>query len=182
MDASRANGVIVFTLQRFKFPDPDHIPPESIQNGKVVAPVQHMVGLLDPKTLAPAGTTNTLVVAPVPIAGSMNDQNVFALPVLSPDGKNVVVSVGIYQAGEMVAKGLLGMPAVPGGGNNTVPIHPGAVTGLSFSGDGKQIAYTQREPDGTQSVHVMDTDGKNDKALTAGNGSFTQARFSPQVK
>src|SRR5262249_55987375 len=45
MDVNRLNGTITFTLQGFKFPDPNNIPKENMNNGKAVPPFRHMVGL-----------------------------------------------------------------------------------------------------------------------------------------
>jgi hypothetical protein len=183
MDVNAKTGCIVFTLQAFKITERDikNIPPEYIKNGQVAPPYRHMIGLLDPKALTPLGQTGTMAEQPQIIVQTPNDQNVFGSPMFSPDGSGIVVTYGVYSGGEMAMKGLVAMPASAGGGNSPSFIHKGPVTGMSFSGDGKHIAYSQREKDGTDSIHVMGNDGSGDQQLLVGKGSFTQPRFSPQT-
>ena len=183
-DYNRKTGCIVFTVEHVRVPsdDPTQVPADFIKNGKVVLPFRHAIGILDPKNLGPGTVKNgPEYCPPAYIVQTPNDQNVFGMPTLSPDGGSVVVYYGVYANGELQTKGLVAMPAVVGGGNSPAFIHKGAVTGLSFSGDGKQIVYSQREANGSDSIHVMDNDGSNDKQLLVGKGNFTQPRFSPQV-
>jgi hypothetical protein len=178
MDVSPTRGVIVFTLQGFKFPDPTRIPPESIQNGKVVTPFRHAIVLLEPAQIITADDKGTKIVQPTYMLQLPTDANAFASPVFSPDGNAIAVEVGTFKRNEFQMTGLLGMPAVANGGANPLGIHRGPVTSVSFSGNGEQIAYAQREADGTSSIHVMDLDGKNDRKLL--EGDYSQPAYSPQ--
>jgi len=185
MAVDRNNGVIVFTLQGFRFPDPNHVPPEFVKNGKVVPPFRHEIGLLDPKSLQMIQQQDpnqppVSIVQPQVIVQTPTDANVFGAPVLSPDGSKVLVGLGVYKNNEMDMKGLVVMPAVAGGGGSPAFIHKGPVTSMSFSGDGNKIVYSQKEADGSESIHVMNSDGSGDQQIAAGKGSFTQPVFSPQ--
>ena len=187
MDVDRKTGIIVFTLEGFRFPDKDHIPPEFIKNGKVVPPFRHEIGLLDPRSMqqVPQSDPSQPPVSyaqPQAVVQTPNDQNVFGSPKLSPDGSKVLVTYGVYKNGEMDMKGLIVMPAVAGGGGNPSFIHKGPVTSMSWSGDGNQIVYSQHDNAGTDTVHVMNSDGSGDQQIAAGKGSFTQAVFSPKRK
>jgi hypothetical protein len=181
IDYNRHNGSIVFAMKGFRFPDPDHIPPEYVKGGKVVPPVEHVVGMLDASKINPDAQIGTLPVPPITIVASQNNKNVFGDPVISPDGNSLVVSVGIYNGdGLMDMKGLLVMPMREGGGAAASQLHKGVAEQLSYSGDGKTIAYVERRTDGSNVIHTMGSDGSNDKAITEGKGSFGQPKFSPQ--
>ncbi|MEA2552390.1 MAG: hypothetical protein QOJ65_566 [Fimbriimonadaceae bacterium] len=173
MDVSPKTGQLVFTVQGFRFPDPDQVPPEFVKNGKVVPPFRHFIGMIEPNEPQKL----------VPIAQIPNDQNVFADPVISPDGSKAIMAVGVYGGvNNLHRTGLLSMTLRGGGAGAPAGIHKGPVYNYSFSGDGQQIAYVERGAGDMQIIHVMDADGSHDKALTTGKGSFGEARFSPQTK
>jgi hypothetical protein len=173
MDVSPKTGQLVFTVQGFRFPDPDQVPPEFVKNGKVIPPFRHFIGMMDPKEPQKL----------IPIMQTPNDLNVFADPVISPDSSKVIIAVGVYSGTNNLKRtGLLSMPTREAGGQSTSGIHKGAAYSYSFSGDGQQIAYVERGAGDAQIIHVMDADGSHDKALTTGKGSFGEARFSPQTK
>ena len=185
MDVNRKTGCIVFTLQFAKWPssDPAQVPPEFIKNGKVVLPFHHMIGILDPKNLTPMQTSQgpgPTTVQPIPVIQLPSDANAFGSPVFSPDGSSIVVSVGTYSDSELHMTGLLVMPAVAGGGQSPSALHKGAVDSVSYSGDGKSIAYCVHNGS-TSQIHVMTNEGSDDHVIAQGKGSFSEATFSPQV-
>jgi len=178
---SRTSKQVAYTLQGFRFPDPNSIPPQFIQNGKVIAPIRHMVGLLDPKSPNTQRTPGSLPFNPLTVVASKNDKNVFGDPVFAPDGNSVILTVGVYNGdGLMDVKGLIGMPAREGGGSSPALIHKGPAAQVTFSADSKTVGYVERRADGLNVIHTMNIDGSDDKAITEGKGSFGQPKFSPQ--
>jgi len=171
MDYCPRTGNVVYAVQGFRFADPQHVPPEYVKNGQVVMPFRHVVAMLDPHDPS----------QPVLIMASKNDANVFANPVFSPDGSGIVVAVGRYKGlGDMEMTGLLGVRAQPGGGSAPAPIHRGSASDITFTSDGKKIAYVARDLKGNGVIHVMNNDGSDDEAITDAAANFGSPRFSPQ--
>ena len=170
LDYNRQTGNVVYTVQDFRFADPNNVPPQYVKNGKVITPFRHLLAMLSPSNPA----------QPIIIAASQSDQNAFAEPVFSPDGSTVVVSLGTYGIdGDLQRTGLLSMPARDGGGAAPIGVHKGAVYDVSFSSDGKTLAYVDRDVKGNGTIHLMNADGSDDKTFTQG-GNFGSPRFSPQ--
>lgn len=167
-----ANGKVIFTVLNYRFPDPNNIPPQFIQNGRVVVPFRHMAGLLDP---AVPGLVNMIA--------SQDNRTCFANPVISPDGSSALLLAGTYSGdGEVDGKVLISIPVREGAASSVARVHVGPVYSPSFSPDGTQIAYEVRGPNGAKSIHVMSSDGSNDRALTPSQDSFGAPAFSPQKK
>jgi hypothetical protein len=171
IDYCRRTGAVVYAVEGFRFPDPNNVPPEFVKNGKVVTPFRHLLAILDPHNPLQPGA----------IMASQNDRNVFAQPVFSPDGNSVLVSVGTYIGEANVNRtGILSVPARQGGGANPAGIHRGAAFDPTFSSDGHTIAYVVRDAAGVGTIHLMNSDGSDDKVLTEGKGNFGSPKFSPQ--
>ena len=170
LDYNRTTGNVVYTVQGFRFPDPNNVPPEFVKNGKVITPFRHLLAMLSPTNPG----------QPIVITASQNDKNAFGDPVFSPDGSSVVVSLGTYGGeGDLQRTGLLSIPAREGGGAAPTGVHRGAAYDVSFSSDGKTLAYIDRDPKGNGTIHLMNADGTDDKTLTQ-SGNFGSPRFSPQ--
>lgn len=172
MDVCRSNGKVVFTVLNYRFPDPNNVPPEFIKNGRVVVPVRHMAGLLDPSV---PGALVTMI-------GSQDNRTCFANPVISPDGTSALLLAGSYTGdGDIDGKVLISVPVREGAASSVTPVHRGPVFSPSFSPDGKLIVFELRGAGGAKSIHVMNSDGSNDRSLTEGKGNFGSPRFSPQA-
>jgi hypothetical protein len=171
IDYSRRTGMVVYAVQGFRFPDPSNVPPAFVKNGRVVTPFRHVLALLDPNNVG----------QPAVIMASQNDKNVFVEPVFSPDGSAVAVSVGTYTGEASVQRtGLLSVPARQGAGAAPTGVHRGAVYNVSFSSDGHTLAFVAKDATGKGTIHLMNSDGSNDRSLTEGKGNFGSPRFSPQ--
>jgi len=105
-----------------------------------------------------------------------------ASPVVAPDGNSVMFLAGKYLGdGNMDVQSLISCPLVQGGIKSGTPIVSGNVTDLSFSPDGKNIAYIKQEG-GHQAVFIASSDGSGAKNLTGSAGDFASPIFSPQYK
>ena len=170
MDYNRTTHSVVYAVEGFRFADPNNVPPQYIKNGKVITPFKHLLAMLSPSNPG----------QPIIIAASQSNENAFADPVFSPDGSTVVVSLGTYGSnGDLQRSGLVAFPAREGGGATPTGVHKGAVFDVSFSSDGKTLAYVERDPKGNGAIHLMNADGTNDRTLTQG-GNYGSPRFSPQ--
>lgn len=171
-DIDPKSGNVVFTVQNFKFIDPDHPPEQFIKNGKVVRPFNHAVGMIDPSN--PHFTLVTV---------SLNDQMTFGAPAVSPDGAAVLFTVGTYDGTtqSMQPKMLFSCPVKEGGSRSGSQIVSGDVYEPSWSPDGSKIAFVMRT-NGKRDIYTMSSDGSSQEDLTKGSGDFSFPRFSPQVK
>lgn len=170
IDYNRNTGAVVYSVQGFRFPDPEHVPAQFVKNGRVITPFRHELAMLDPNNPG----------QPIVIMVSQDDKHAFAEPRFSPDGSSIVVSEGPYASeADVQREELLRVPASENGGANGRILRPGAVFDPSFSSDGKTIAFVVRDAKGAGAIHLMNADGSGDSVLTP-NGNFGSPRFSPQ--
>lgn len=179
MDVNPRNGVLFFSVMNFQWPDPNGIPAQFIKNGVAEKPFLHYMLYFDPakgKMDAP------------PIIASQSDQSCFSQMAISPDGSTLICTIGPYKGnGDAETKAIVTMPAQSQAAGQAVKIYPSGkgfsdarITSLSWSADGKRIAFGTVGKDRHRALYVMDKDGGNLKQIAAGKGEFGLPKFSPQ--
>jgi WD40-like Beta Propeller Repeat len=169
---SRKDGVMVYNIQDFQWPDPRHIPEAFRKDGKISRPVSHMVGIVDPDSKGPSQ----------PIVASSEDNACFGSVAASPDGSRIAVVLGPFVNGAMDPKALYLFPLKSGAQGAGARLVAGAVFEPTWSPDGKQLAYVKRDADGKRSIYVINADGSGERSVTGGKGDFGYPVFSPQTK
>ena len=171
-DVNPKDGSVVFTVQNFQFPDPDHVPTEFIKNNKVTRPVNHAIGMFDPDNPG-------LVM----IGRRMDDKVAFGAPAISPDGASVLLTEGPYDptTQSMQSQQMISCPIKQQGLQMNSTVVRGEVYEPSWSPDGSKIVFVMRNH-GKRDIYTMSSDGSSQTDLTSGKGDFSFPRFSPQVK
>ncbi len=178
-DINKKTGKVVYACQNFKFPDPAMIPPEMKQNGRVMLPFRHVLGIFSP------GDGGMYEVSPTAqnfIAVTEDDKFCFAVPVLSPDGSQVVCQMGDYRgAGVVQVHNLVLMPVEVGGGQQSRTLVSDPVIDVSWHPNGQSILFSA-DANGERSIFSIKTDKTDLKNLTKGKGKFRGAVWSPATK
>lgn len=172
MDVDPKNGILVFTVLDFKFPDPENIPEGNIKDGKVIRPFKHGIFAYD--------TTKEGNEALVRIGISNDDKVAFGAPAVSPDGTQVVIPGGHYDGTSFTPQALGIMAVQPDGGSVGSRIAAGPIYEPAWSPDGRSLTYIKRDG-GHRSIFTIDKDGANEKKVSD-DGDYMTPKFSPQIK
>ena len=172
-DISPKDGNIVFAVEGFQWPDPDHIPEEFKKGNKITTPFKHVLGFIDP----------TVKTGLQPISVSRNDVIAYESPSVSPDGSKVLAIAGPYDPSSqsIASKVLVSAPVQVGGAQAMTKLIDGEVYEPSWSHDGKLIAFAMRS-NGHRDIYTMHDDGSSQVDITGGKGDFSNPRFNPQQK
>ncbi len=179
IDVDPKSGKLFYSSIAFQWPDPNNIPPQFVINGAAKKPFVHYVSIFDPVT----PDANNL-----PVIATQKDDACFSNIALSPDGATLACTVGAYKGGgEFVARAILAMPAQPSGVQQSATIFPTAnapknlqITNLSWSPDGRHVAFGVIDKAGDREICVVDKDGGGFKEVTKGKGKFGMPKYSPQ--
>ena len=169
---SPKDGVLVYDIQDFQWPDPRNIPEAFRKGGKITRPVAHMVGIVDPVAKGPSE----------PVVASSEDNACFGSVSASPDGTRIALVLGPFTNGSLDPKALFVFPLKSGAQAAGARMVVGAVYEPSWSPDGKQLTYVKRDADGKRSIYVINADGSGERSITGGKGDFGYPIFSPQTK
>jgi hypothetical protein len=171
-DVNPADGSVVYTVQEFRFPDPEHVPAQYRKNNKLTRPFAHMIGAVDPE-----GKKGTL------IGISLDDKHSFGCPTVSPDGSTLLVTEGKYDASSenLLSEELLTLPIRQNGLSLHSTLANGDVKDPAWSPDGKTIAYVVLK-NGHHDICTIGKDGSSETDITSGKGDFSSPKFSPQTK
>lgn len=168
-DINAKTNTVVFSVQNFRWPDPQQAPPEFRKGNKITVPFRHFVGI------AAAGQ------APVPVVASPDDGSAFASPRVSPDGSRLLLIQGTMKEGSLRPAGLLTMPYKANGVQAASPLSQGEVYEPSFSADGTQVVFAKRV-NGKRDLFRVGVDGSSEVNLTDGKGDFANPLISPMTK
>lgn len=168
-DIDAKTNTVVFSVQNFRWPDPQQAPPRYRKGNKITVPFRNLVGIVA------SGQ------APVPVGAVPDDSAAFGSPRVSPDGSRLLLVQGKIEDGSLRPAGLLTMPYKGGGIQAASPLAKGEVYEPSWSTDGKQIVYAKRV-DGKRDLFRVGADGSAETNLTKGKGDFTNPLFSPMTK
>ena len=162
------DGTLAFSVQNFRWPDKDAVPPAFKQGNRITVPFQNMVGFIEP-------TKGATVI----VAASPDDRNGFVSPRVSPDGARLLLVGGPMEEGSLRPKALLVMPLREGGIGQASPLVEGEVYEPSWSADSARIVYAKRA-EGRRGLYTIGADGTDEKPLVKGEGDFMKPLFSPQ--
>ncbi|RYG85693.1 hypothetical protein EON77_05090, partial [bacterium] len=141
------------------------------KNGKVLRPFRNAVGIVNLDR--PTAPKTEIVTA------SVNDDTAYGRPVVSPDGAQILVTVGSWRDAALGPNALITMPTRAKGGAAGAALKQGEIYEPSWSPDGTKIVYVRREG-GRRGIYVMDSGGSGETAITGDKGDFAQPLFSPQ--
>lgn len=165
------DGKVVFTTLGFEFPDPQQIPPQFVQNGRVTPPYRHAISFFDPDEPS-QGVQN--------IAISQEDTTCFGQPRIAPDGSAVLFLAGsLEESGEFSPQGLALAPIENGGGTKAKPVTQGPVREADWAPDASRIAFVKRGPKGNRAIFTVAPDGTGEKEVSGGSGDYAWPKFSP---
>jgi hypothetical protein len=172
-DVSPKDGSLVFTVQGFQWPDPNHIPEEFKKGNHITTPFRHLVGFIDPGSKTPLS----------PIVASRDDKAAFASPAISPDGSKVLVTGGTYDSSgqNLSSIALLSFPIQVGGASAQSKLADGEIYEPAWSHDGRLIAFAMRA-NGKRDIYTMHEDGTSQVNITGGKGDFGNPLINPQEK
>src|SRR3546814_3245512 len=96
-----------------------------------------------------------------------------ALPIWSPDGRNILFSMAIAGNTDIyrVSSG--------GGAPQRLTTAPGIDVGGSYSPDGRQIVF-ESDRSGSQQIYVMNADGSGQRRISHGGGRYATPEWSPR--
>jgi hypothetical protein len=181
LSVDEKSGKVVYCVQNFDFLDREKIlsdamkdgkPSPYVQNGKLIKPYRHMLGVIDPGHPDESGA----------ILVTKDDKICFGSPAPSPDGSIVACLVGPYDT-TFSAKALVVIPLRKF--DPKVPTTPttlleGNMSGPSWSPDGKKLTFILPGNGGTRDVYTINSDGGSLTDVTAGKGfNFESPSFSP---
>lgn len=173
LDVTTAGEALVM-IRGFQFNPNQPVPEQFVRDGRPVRPFSS--GLFR-VTVGPDGNPVAQAVVLVP-EGSPEG---FGDVALSPDGSQLAVVVGeVAESGDFEPRALFVMPFVEGGGQQARPVAPGSISGPSWSGDGRRIAYMRRDGRET-AVWTASSGGGDERKLTSG-ANYTSVAYSPQVR
>lgn len=159
-------GNLVFAVMGFRFPPGQPIPPQYKKGNTITVPFKNALFRVDPdKGLEP------------PVA--VSDTGAFAHPVVSPDGSQIVMVMGIFEDGGVTPKQLSIVPNQSGGAPAQATLVEGEVYEPVWTKDGSKILYAKRA-DGARSIFEIGKDGSGERNLTGGKGDFVNPAPSPQ--
>ncbi len=172
-DFNPVTGDVIFTLQGFQFPDPEHIPEAYVKNGKVNLPFKNMLGIYTPGDAQPKapvalGQDNTMK------DGKMvSEDNVcFGQPRVSPDGSTIFVIVGTLKAATAFEpKGAVLMAAESGGSQKSKTILKDPVYDPTWDPTGKLLAFTA-DVNGKRAILTINVETGERKNVTGDKGNF----------
>jgi WD40-like Beta Propeller Repeat len=170
-DVNPKDGTVVYTVENFKWPDPEHVPAQFIKNNQVTYPYRHVVGIADPDA-GPQG----------PVVISKDDKAAFEQPAISPDGSTLLLVEGPYDAStsEIKPVAILTLPCKPGGIAAQSRLVEGQATDPCWSPDGETIAFTMFGG-GHRDLYTITKTGTDQKNVTNGKGDFSHPAFSPAM-
>lgn len=167
------DGKIFYSVQNWKWPSSKMIPRDAIKGGKILTPVRHMIGLVEPSKPGPVQV----------VIGSNDDKVSFGSLAISPDGAAIAVVVGPYGSeGAIEPQALVTMPATMGGGQRGTVVARGAIFEPAWNPQGALLAFVRRDKEGHRTIYTINKDGGGERSVTAGKGDFGYPTFSPQTK
>jgi Tol biopolymer transport system component len=166
-------GEIVYCVQGFQWPDPEHPPEQFIKDGKAVKPYLHGVGIFNPTDLqnSPA----------LPVTASLSDKTAFTSLKISPDGASLLLTVGPYVDGSVNAKELYVLPVRSEAIADRQLVSKGEIYEPSWHPNNGTIAFIRREG-GKRHLYTVEKDGTGEKRISDGQKSYAFPQFSPQTK
>jgi hypothetical protein len=172
-DAHPASGKLVFSVQGFRFPAGTPVPEEFIQDGRIVYPFRHLLGIIEIGSDGPSQM--------MPIALSQQPDMAFSSPVLAPDGASLLMIAGALDDDSFRAQELVSMPAREGGAQAASRIVQAEVRQPSWDPTGRRITYLRTDGNGRQAIWVINSDGTGERNISGDRGDFGSPRFSPQA-
>lgn len=163
-----ATGAVVYSVQSFRFPDPQRVPPEFIKDGKVVPPYRHALVTL--QLGQPEAPPKIL------FAGTNNEQ-VTANPRFSPNGADVLVEAGTFDPSAGFQSVRLIVLSTAGEGQVT-PLAIGARE-ASWHPGGQKVVYVRSEG-GRRLIFTANRDGTGEQRVLGASGNYRFPTFSPQ--
>lgn len=164
-------GKVVATVVKFGLVDTENIPPEMIQNGKLVLPFRHAIF-----TFVPGQAMSG------PIAAIPDNQVGFLRPRWDPAGKTFILNAGPVDNDNQVSnKALLLFDDTPGA--SPKPVLPGVETqSAEWHPNGNLITFTAVDRT-TKKTAIFQVSREGEvKNLTGDKGDFESPRFSPVSK
>lgn len=173
LDVNPKDGSVVYSVQGWRWPSVEQIPPEFRKGNHITTPVRHQLAVVDPES-----KTGGMM-----LGASKDDKSAFGAPAISPDGSTVIVTVGGYSTEQQLdPMGLIAMPIRQFGIQGQTPLVRGAVYEPSWSPDGSQIAFARRDKDGHRTIYTISKSGGSERNVTGGKGDFAYPKFSPQLQ
>jgi len=164
-DVSRADGNIVYTVQRFMWTDK---PPLDKSGNPVPKPFVNGVVYLDLVKAKPEHIAQDKAVG-------------FGYPAIRPDGKVVAVVFGKPDNGSIQSNGLFTLPLAGQKDFKSTPIQ-GDLHEPSWSPDGTHLVFVGRKDKGKRTIYDLRTDDGTMRSVTGDAGDFATPQFSPQIK
>jgi len=168
ISVSPTDGTLYYSVMGFQWPDVRMVPAEFRVNNRVTVPFKHAIGIFDFN--APVG----------PVVASEDDEVAFGPPIVSPDGAELLVTVGSYADGSIQPRQLALMPARAGGGAAPAILLEAEVYEASWHPSGQRVVYIKREG-GKRSIYTIEKDGSGERSISS-DGEYASPIFSPQSK
>lgn len=165
-----SKGQVVFSVRGFRWLDPQQIPKEFVKNGVATTPYRHVVGFLD--SSQPTGQVQ-------PILASNDDKIVPGAPRVSPDGDEVLISMGeLNDRGQFKGRDLVRFPVAANGATQGRGILQGDILDYQWQPNGQGILFVRRDGS-NRMIFSANADGSNVKNRS-GEGEFGVPVMSPQ--
>lgn len=167
--ANPVSGQMVACLQGFEIPDwlPEEAKQQFVKKGKIVPPFKHALMLLNPGARPPARV----------LTGFTSDKVCCGDPSVSPDGTKILLTYGSYANNKYTPTSLDVL--IPG--EQPQIVMKGEFRRPCWSPDGQQLLALMHNKS-TWDPIVFDPSAHAATDLTKGNGSYTEAVFSPMLR
>lgn len=100
-------------------------------------------------------------------------------PLYSPDGS--LIAFEIWRQPDLASRVRLGLLLIPSGGGAPTQVAKGDAGAAQFSGDGRQLFFLQRRPDGGHDLFRESVDGTGLTRLSDSHSDVTGFAVSPQA-
>ena len=168
ISVSPKDGNLAYVIQNFQWPDVRMVPEEFRKNNRVTVPFRHAIAIFNFEKMEG------------PVVASEDDDVAFGSAVMSPDGTQILATVGSYSDGNVNPRQLALMPARTGGGLAPAILTESEVYEPNWHPTGARVVYIKREG-GKRSIYTMEKDGTGEKSIS-GEGEFASPAFSPMSK